>query len=145
MKKLFFCLFIGLTFVACNDKTMFSEFYTMPLSGWDADSLITFNVEVQDTINAYDIIIDVRHTIAYPYQNMWLFVNNDSIDFYLANRRGQWLGNGSGELREMPVLYKSNIRFKSCGTYTYVVQQGMRNKNLQGIRDIGLIVEKHNP
>lgn len=131
--------------VGCDDKTIYSEYHTLPLSGWDADSILVFNVEIQDTISEYDIIVDVRHTTAYQYQNMWLFVNTDTIDFYLADRRGQWLGSGGGELREMPVLYKQKVRFHTVGTYTYTIRQAMRNKHLSGVRDVGLIIEKHQP
>ena len=142
-KRIFFPVVIVILLSSCDNNTLFSEYRSMPLNGWEADSVLVFNVEVDDTINAYDIIIDVRHTTSYPYQNMWLFVNSDTIDFYLANQRGEWLGNGSGELREMPVLYKRNIRFNTIGTYSYTINQAMRSKNLQGVRDIGLIVAKH--
>ncbi len=136
-------ILISVSLISCVDNTVFSEYRTMPLSGWDADSVLAFSVSVPDTVSTYDIIVDVRHTTSYPYQNMWLFVNSDTIDFYLANQRGEWLGNGRGELREMPVLYKQNITFPTSDTCRFVIRQGMRNKNLKGIRDIGLIVQKH--
>jgi len=143
LSKLFISFIVLIALIGCNNDTIFTEYRSMPLSGWDVDSVLTFYVPVVDTLETYDIIVDVRHTTSYPYQNMWLFVNADTIDFYLANQRGEWLGNGRGELREMPVLYKQNVRFPSVDTCKYEIRQGMRSKNLKGVRDIGLIVNKH--
>ena len=143
MKRYYIILLVAVLFAACDNRTVFTEFRTLPLSGWNADSALVFNVEMSDTAGLYDVIVDVRHAVNYPYQNMWLFVNNDTIDFYLANQRGEWLGNGGGDLREMPVLYKQAVRFDSVGTYTYTIIQGMRDKNLKGISDVGLQVVRH--
>lgn len=144
MKKyLFFSVFIAFVLISCSNDIVYTEYRTLPLSGWDADSVLIFEVPITDTVNSYDIIVDIRHSTVYPYQNMWLFVNTDTIDFYLANQRGEWLGNGSGELREMPVLYKSDIRFDSAGTYNFSIIQAMRDKSLKGVRDVGLIVKRH--
>ena len=82
---------------------------------------------------------------------MWLFLHKytpdklqttDSIECYLADNRGKWLGSGVGSVYEMPVLYQQNIRFRTAGTYRYSIVQGMRDDILLGINDIGVRVEK---
>ncbi len=141
-------LFIGFL-ASCGNRTTYSEFLTIPHSGWQADSAVVFTFTVTDTVAAYNLILHVRHTQQYPYQNMWMFVestnpltaNTDTIEFYLADQRGQWLGNGWGNLREMPVLYQHKVVFPVSGEYTYRVYQGMRDECLRGINDIGLSVE----
>ncbi|MBR3565069.1 MAG: gliding motility lipoprotein GldH [Paludibacteraceae bacterium] len=133
---------IAVAMLSCSQKIAYSQYQTIADSRWNDSDTLVYHVNIDDTTTAYDVIIDVRHTINYQYQNLWLFVNSDTIDFYLANSRGEWLGNGVGELREMPVLYKSNMRFDSCGVYDYKIVQAMRNKELKGIKEVGLIVEK---
>jgi gliding motility-associated lipoprotein GldH len=102
-------------------------------------------------VSAYDVYVNIRNRGDYPYQNLWLFLNKttpdslqskDSIECYLADKRGKWLGTGIGSIKEMPVLYKQNVRFNKPGIYRYKIVQGMRDSILKGINDIGMRVEK---
>ncbi len=132
----------------CGTRIIYAEQQPIPITGWEADSAVHFTFNITDTLAAYDLLIHVRHTQQYPYQNMWLFVEGvtpmgtdcDTIEFYLADQRGQWLGNGWGNLRDMPVLYMQNVTFPA-GSYTCTIRQGMRDEYLRGINDIGLTVE----
>lgn len=157
---------------ACTSKTVYSEFRSVPLREWYADSVLTYRFDITDTTATYQIQICVRHTQQYPYQNMWLFVNNqpaneslhtaldsakmaldstelakptvqDTIEFYLANDRGVWLGNGKNGLTEMPVLYEEAYRFAHSGEQVITIQQGMREEPLRGVSDVGVIVTKN--
>ena len=47
-----------------------------------------------------------------------------------------------GVTKENLLLYKENYSFNKAGNYKISVQQGMRNDNLKGITDIGLIIQK---
>lgn len=136
---------------ACARNDIYFEFRPVNPEAWSMDSVCTFAVEVQDTTAAYDLYLYTRNTPAYPYQNLWLFLNElspdstlmaDTIEFYLADHRGQWLGTGMGALKEMPVLYRQAFRFPRSGTYTYTIRHGMRTDPLRGIHDIGMRVEK---
>lgn len=133
---------LGCILSSCAKKTVYSEVYTLPCDGWHEDSVLTYSVEIEDTTAGYDVLLYVRHTQQYPYQNMWLFVGGDTIEFYLADQRGRWLGNGWGDLREMPVIYQHNMRFPRSGYYSYTIRQGMRDSVLQGVRDVGLTIVK---
>lgn len=140
---LYILVFIGvLSGTSCQNKTIYSQVQALPLQGWAADSVLNYEVEITDTTATYDVLLFIRHTQQYAYQNMWLFVNNDTLEFYLADQRGQWLGNGWGRLREMPILYQHAKRFDHAGIYSYQIRQGMREACLQGINDVGLTVEK---
>ena len=88
------------------------------------------------------MLIYIRHTEQYPYQNMWLFVDDagrqDTIEFYLADDRGQWLGNKHNGFIEMPVLLEETKHFADTGSYTMYIAHGMRDSLLRGVTDIGL-------
>lgn len=142
---------------SCTQRTIFSEYHSLPRNGWDADSAICFAFATPDTINNYDIIVSIRHTQHYPYQNMWLFVDEssvnrfseapyntttDTIEFYLADERGKWLGNGYGNIREMPVLYQHNITFPSSDTISLCIRHAMRDNELHGVDKIGMQIVK---
>jgi gliding motility-associated lipoprotein GldH len=109
-------------------------------------------VPITDTTATYNVYVNVRNTSEYPYQNFWFFieksfdtqptVSKDTVECYLAYDNGKWIGNGVGAAFDMPVLIEQNLKFAAAGTYRYKIYQGMREDNLQGIRDIGLRVEK---
>ena len=145
-KYIFLILCLGL--VACGPRVAYSSFTECTDAQWNADSIVTFSFSVPDTVNEYDILLHVRHTDNYPYQNMWLFVQEgyadqqplgDTIEFYLADERGRWLGDGRTRIT-MPVLYREGIRFPHAGEYRIAVQQGMRTESLRGVTEVGIEV-----
>ncbi len=141
--------------MGCVRNSVYSEFRSVPVTGWDTDSVLTYTWSIDDTAATYRILIDIRHTERYPYQNLWFFINKpysstplllstqDTIEFYLADERGQWLGKKRGGYIEMPVLYEEAYRFDSVGQYSLSIQQGMRSESLRGISDVGVIIGKN--
>lgn len=112
---------------------------------WHQDSVLRFAVGADDTLATYDLLFYVRHHQNYPYQNMWLFVTarqgervqTDTMEIYLADDRGFWLGNGRNGLTTMPVLYDEH-RLMGSDTLYLTIQQGMRDSVLRGVQDIGV-------
>ena len=139
---------VSLISQGCSSRTVVSEYQGLPLDGWQQDSVLTWDVDITDSLAVYDVVLSVRHTVDYPFQNIWLFVENgqtgstDTLEYYLADQRGRWLGNGFGDRKEMPCLVAQGVRFAHPGTYRYAVRQGMRAETLLGVCEVGLIVEK---
>ena len=139
---------VSVLVAACSSRTVFSEFRNSPLSGWDKDSVLVYEVGITDTVATYDVVLSLRHGQNYPYQNIWFFVEDasgvcDTLEYYLADQRGRWLGNNRfGERMEMPCLVGSAVQFAHPGTYVYKVRHGMREAELQGVTEVGLTVEE---
>ncbi|MEI7502126.1 MAG: gliding motility lipoprotein GldH, partial [Paludibacter sp.] len=113
--------------------------------------VVIFDIPITDTLATYNVYVNIRNIGDYPYQNLWFFLNKkspdsvlikDSIECYLADNRGKWLGKGVGSIFEMPVLYQQKVHFKNAGNYQYKIVHGMRDTILVGINDIGMRVEK---
>ncbi len=139
-----------LALAACSQNEVFFNYQSVNVDGWSKDSVCVFDVKIDDASKVYNVYVNTRNVGEYPYQNIWLFVNktssdsvqiSDTINFYLADEFGKWLGDGVGSVYNMPVLYQQNIRFPKAGTYRYEIQHGMRDSLLSGINDIGLKVE----
>lgn len=148
----------------CSSNTIYGKYQDIPLTGWHKDSVLTFSVDITDTLANYNVVLSVRHSQEYPYQNLWFFIEEnrvitdtvsedslivsrqqmalDSLEYYLADERGRWLGNGFGDKKEMPCLIEQNVQFKHPGIYEYTFRHGMRENLLRGIHEVGLIVEK---
>ena len=141
MKRLLPILLAALL-TACSGDIVYSRFVSIPSGEWHVDSVASFSIPIADTTVDYRTIIYVRHTERYPYQNMWLFVNegqqHDTIEFYLADDRGQWLGDTHNGVIEMPVLLYENRHFHDTGVYELRIAHGMRDTLLRGITDIGV-------
>jgi gliding motility-associated lipoprotein GldH len=66
----------------------------------------------------------------------------DTIEFFLADPTGKWLGSGLGSVNSMLLPYRTNIKFPQRGIYTFEFKQGMRQEELKGIMDVGLRIDK---
>lgn len=153
--SLVICLTVlALLFSSCRNDIVYSQFSPVSYPDgtitssdkWHMDSAMRYDYTITDAESNYRMLIYVRHTERYPYQNMWLFVGDslhqDTIEFYLADDRGQWLGDKHHGFIEMPVLLEENYHFPDTGSYYMTIRQGMRDSVLRGITDIGLEIQK---
>jgi len=60
----------------------------------------------------------------------------------LANEKGKWLGSGIGDIYEIQIPYKKNVRFPYPGKYSFTFEQAMRIEELSFVYDVGLRIEK---
>lgn len=127
---------------SCSSDVVYSHFSPMKSGEWHQDSIVNFDYSIADKEGTYQMLVYVRHTERYPYQNMWLFIDNagqtDTIEFYLADDRGRWLGDKHHGFVEMPVSLEDAKQFPDTGVYRLSVRQGMRDSLLRGIADIGV-------
>ena len=144
-----FFLLILFFATACGHRNVFLQYHSIPSEGWHKDSIQTFDIEIDNADLFYNVYINVRHGPNYPFQNLWLFISEtapdgtfakDTIELFLADHRGRWLGSGSGERREMPVRIKQDFKFPETGIFRFEIRHGMRTEILQGITEIGMQV-----
>lgn len=146
MRKNFLLLITSLLLVGCQGDIVYTAFKTLPNTGWESDSSLCYQPVIVDSILNCQMLITIRHTDAYPYQNLWLFVDiqkdsipvtRDTIECYMANERGEWLGGGLS-IHELPLLYNDNYQFARIGEYQISITQGMREDTLIGIKEVGV-------
>ena len=138
----YWLLVIGcLALSSCRKDIVYSHFCPVTSAKWHVDSVAQFDYQISDAQPSYRMLVYVRHTERYPYQNMWMFIGDDiyrdTIEFYLADDRGQWLGDKHHGFVEMPVLIETDYHFPDTGTYHMSIQHGMRDSVLSGITDVG--------
>lgn len=137
---------------ACQEKPYYEAYQSLNEEGWHSDSLASFELEVEDTLSAYRIVLNFRANNSYPYSNLYLFRNiyadeqleyRDTVNFILADPYGKWLGDGLGDLKSFERLYRRQpLRFKKKGSYRFELEQAMREDPLPGIKDIGISIYK---
>jgi gliding motility-associated lipoprotein GldH len=123
----------------------------MPGKKWELMNIPSFSVPVDDTINSHDVIFSIRTGSAYPFRNIYLFVQTtspdgkfitDTLEYYLADEKGNWFGKGFGDIHELDLPYKSNVYFPVKGTYQFNIRHGMRIEDLNGVYDFGLRIKR---
>ena len=144
--------FFSLLFLAnCNtyDNSSYNVFEE---NNWHADSIITLNHNVVDSITKHNLYLKIRHTTDFEYQNIFLFVGfeeiRDTFEVILSEKNGKWLGKGFGDIKEVEYLIAKNIIFNSKTTNNVTVEHAMRYgdqpviTNLEGIIAIGININK---
>ncbi len=147
---LLFVLFTGLL-VSCDSKRIYDENIIVENGNWDARNKMKFDVTIPDTGLRYNIYLKVRNAPEYAYSNLFLFLNTlfpdgkvsrDTLELTLADYDGRWLGSGIGSVKFSKFLFRQGIMFRQKGRYQFEMEQAMRVRDLKGIRDIGLRIEK---
>jgi gliding motility-associated lipoprotein GldH len=87
---------------------------------------------------------EIRHHILIPifsFLSILFFpdgrASRDTVEIFLADKEGKWLGEGSGNIYDNRVLFKRNVIFPLSGTYRFEVEQAMRQESLPEIMDVG--------
>ncbi len=151
MNKILVISFFALLLTGCKGS-FFESYQKVNPSGWDKDSLLAFNVEITDTLQAYNMYLNIRNQGSYEFSNLWLFVDivapdstalRDTIEITLAQPDGTWLGKGTSGIYQLQLPYRKNIIFPYSGEYSITIEQAMRSEKLEGIQNIGIKIDKN--
>jgi len=143
-------LFLMAVFTSCQNDS-FDKRTIIPEARWPQEDRVAFDVDITDTLSAYEIGIGLRHLENYRYSNLFVFLHTtmpngnhtrDTIECTLATPEGRWIGKSSGSMRDLTVPLNEHLLFPLSGTYHFEIEQAMRDPVLKGISDIGLYIEK---
>jgi len=137
---------------ACNKNVIYSEYKTFEGAEWAAKDKAEFSLDITDTQSLNNISLMVRHADDYPYRNLFLFVTSeypdgkiikDTMEVILSNSKGEWQGSGAGDIFDIKIPIKKNVRFALAGKYKFTFEQAMRVDPLPLILDFGFEIEKN--
>jgi gliding motility-associated lipoprotein GldH len=118
---------------------------------WAWGEIRRFEVNIRDTASLYNLFINARHTEQYAYSNCWLSIQtigpggdtlNARVELRLAEADGTWRGECNTAMCLQRELIGPGQRFPQPGTYTFLLEQDMRENPLTGLQDIGIRLEK---
>ena len=133
---------------------VYQQVEPIPQNAWSYDFKPTFKFDITDTTSLYNIFFIIRHTEAYRYSNIWMWVytkrpgdstfQKSRINIPLAEASGKWLGRGMGEIWEqrLPISLADPMMLRKKGTYEIRLEQNMRINPLPDVLHIGLRIEK---
>lgn len=135
---------------ACTTTDVFEKNVEIPNHSWSKQFKPSIPFTVKDTSRQYRIYVVIRHTDAYRYQNIWLRVHSlapdgktsdQPLELRLATDDKGWLGSGMDDLFEHRILI-TEPGLLQAGTYTFTLEQVMREDPLEYVMNAGIRVEK---
>ncbi len=145
---------------SCDDKTVQTQHFPFASLGWPIKDAITFNIKAPDTIQSYNMFINLRNNQEYAFDNLWIVselqhpfgkVVIDTLQYKMATPSGDFLGKSSSGVYENKLWLVEGVRFRESGTYKLSLRHVMRKNNevngvdyLSGVLDIGYSLEKNN-
>jgi len=144
-------LLLFFVLLSCGKNILYTDSFTIPDNTWKLTEITEFRYESTDTVSRTNVSINIRTGTDFPYRNIFLFLTaispdgksiTDTLEYELADEKGTWYGKGPGDIHELALPYRSDVFFPLTGTYTFRIQHGMRIRDLKGVYDIGLKIEK---
>ncbi|WP_100610424.1 gliding motility lipoprotein GldH [Confluentibacter lentus] len=152
-----FVLVFSFVCVSCDSNRVYDEYKSVP-NKWNKDSIISFKINPPDSLNHYNLFVNLRNTNDYKYSNLFLIVEmvfphgktiTDTLEYKMADPTGKLLGTGLTDIKENKLWYKEHIIFNESGPYMVNIQHAMRENgkvngvvDLEGITDVGFRIER---
>ena len=145
------CLIVVLS--SCREQNLhFLQLNEISNSLWSTEDSLVFEFSIEDTLVSYDLFFELRTTTSYSWSNIFIFTDcvfpnekhrRDTFEFKLADPYGNWYGNKTGTTVENSCkMYIKKVNFPLKGNYTFTIQQAMRERDLEGVMDVGLKIKK---
>jgi len=141
---------------SCDSNRVYDEYKSIP-GTWHKDSIITFNLPEMDSVQNYNLFLNVRNNNDFAFSNLFLIaeinfpqgkVITDTLEYQMAEPGGEWLGTGFGDVKESKLWYKEDVKFNEPGQFKISIQHAMRKsgnekgiEDLEGITQVGLRIE----
>ena len=136
------------------NRTTNAQYQAVGNRGWNKLQSYSFVPQWPDTAAArtYNLSVAIRHTGEYSYRNLALMVDlidttatgdgrgdRRTVNFTLADRYGNWLGSGFGDVYQSSVVVAQNVDRKRV--HRIVIWHGMKNvETLNAVTDVGVIL-----
>jgi gliding motility-associated lipoprotein GldH len=144
-------IFLGLLVInSCSNEKIFTAEMKFDDGKWAYSEPLKGTFEIKDTLQSYDIELNINHKDDYPFQNIYLRITDDftgttvtdTVNINLADEYGVWSGKGISKNRELNSILRKSFKFKSQEKYNFSIDQFSRPDSLNGIRSIEFTVLK---
>lgn len=132
---------------SCSEKVFYEKIDHIDGEVWHIDSVLHYEIEITDSLQYYNMYIDIRNTVDFETQYFYVFMTTefpsgytgtDTLGFIISDPYGKWTGIGSGRIKDNRFLYRPKVRFAHKGVYKFSVVQGMREDEVKGVADFGM-------
>lgn len=137
----------------CKKINVYEKNVSIPGYEWKYSFTPGYDFEITDTAALYNVMVVLRHTDAYRYNNIWLSVTGmlqkdtlvklPHIEVPLGSDEKGWEGTGMNDIWEVrQPLTRGPVQFKKAGLYHFTIAQVMREDPLPHVMSVGLRIER---
>jgi gliding motility-associated lipoprotein GldH len=138
---------------SCRQLDVYEKNVSIPAYKWAYSFTPGFDFEIKDTSAGYNILVVLRHTDAYRYNNIWInlgtqapgdtVIKQQRLDLRLGADDKGWEGTGMDDIWEVRVpVTKAPVYFRKAGLYHFTLEQIMRENPLLNVMSAGVRVER---
>lgn len=148
--RTFFIAYSGIIIISslwsCNVSPSYHEYKPTSTEGWEQRDVIQFPIDSLLRGGEYSLSVGVRATAAYPFQTLYLLVEQnftspvltrrDTVKCVLTNKQGDLNGSGLRVMQYSFPVGKIALHKGQSGTIT--IRHIMRREILPGVSDVGI-------
>ena len=128
-------------FTGCQTDAVYHSYKPTGANGWRQGDTLSFRLPTTITGRHYMLEIGVKHTVIYPYKDLWVEIRNeertDSFHILLTDSLNQWAGYGMASSSYQFVTEPINYYLSESDTLLHV-NHLMSDTLLGGVTDIGI-------
>jgi gliding motility-associated lipoprotein GldH len=136
--------------VSCTTVNLYEKTVAIPGHKWQSSYKPSFTFTIKDTTRPYQLFFVIRHNEKYNFKNIYfnLYTKLEgqdstqklpSVSVDLASNEN-WLGTGMDDIYEHRALISEQTL--KAGTYTFTLEQIMREDPLENVLNAGIRIEK---
>jgi gliding motility-associated lipoprotein GldH len=138
-----------LLLVACSQDYILNKKYDIVNNNWTYADSLRFEFEIKDTTALHNLVLNVKHTTNFSYQNLYTRIHTQfpdgqrlskPVSLELADKTGAWQGDCNSKSCTLEIPIQENTYFNQVGNYEIIVEQFMRDSIVGGIQALGLKV-----
>lgn len=153
-KKKHVGVFLGFIFfftfiISCKPKKEGFEVIKKTNGLWDKKQALSLEFTPEKN-TYYDSYFILSYNHSYEFRNLFLFIEihypnhkifKDTLEYELQDEKARWKGTGIGSLKRILLDHKK-LSFKEEKPHKIIIFHGMRKRELKGIENISLVLEK---
>ena len=135
---------------ACNRKLVYDRYLSTPISGWEKNDTLSYDIRPVSGTDTYDMWLGLRTSEAYPFTAITLIVEqhiypkdtivNDTVNCKLTDRHGNASGTGVNfHQYRFPV---TELQLQDGDSIHIRVRPDMKREILPGISDVGISLRR---
>ena len=139
-------LTVATTLVSCNRNTVFYHYEHTPITGWEKNDTLIFDVPSTSASGRYEEEVGLRINGSYPFMSLTLIIDqtvlpdnitrSDTLNCRLTTPGGNKKGHGVSCYQYSFPL--KDINLKQGDSLHICIRHNMKREILPGISDIGM-------
>ncbi|WKK75430.2 gliding motility lipoprotein GldH [Marivirga salinae] len=152
MRAIYGTIFLVFLFLSCTEERYFEDNHDFKDRIWNMEESAEFNFEIDSVELPYQIKLNVRNTMDYPYRNLYMkyrlkdstyLMEDKLLNLKLFNAKtGKPYGDHQSDIYSHQLILQDSVYFPKKGNYKIELKQYMRENELKGMVSAGIRIEQ---